>query len=924
MPSLMRSMPALDRRKALQLLAASMAAAAAACSRPEEEIIPYANMPEGLVAGEPTRFATSFPLAGYGRGFVGISVDGRPIKIEGNSRHPYSRGATDIFAEAEVLGLYDPDRAKIVRHGDAISTWDDFTTAWGQVETNARIALVTGRVVSPTTLSAIQALNARYPQFTWYRYEPINDDAARGGSRLAYGRMLDSLPRWEAADCILCLGADPLGPGPEQLHIARGFASRRKPPSRQRLMVVEPAWSLTGAAADLRLALPPDVIGEVGRAVANRLGGHAGEPALSSEARAFADRAADALSAAPGRAFVQAGAGQPPELHALCHWINGALKAPIDYVDPVDAVERDHGDSLKQLAHDLANNKVDALVIVEANPVYDAPDSFGIAKAISRIPFSVRIGLRHDETSAVSRWHLPLSHVLESWGDTRAVDGTAALIQPLIRPLYDTRTTEEILTLLSGGPAKKAYDLTRAPWQQSAGGDFEAWWRGALEQGVISGSAAKPLSAPSARFVPLPPPAKAAGLTLVLSPHPTLWDGRYANNPWLQECPQPFTKEVWGNAIQVSPEDAQRFGVSDMGAARLEVEGQTIETRASVMPGQVPGVIAATWGGGRSHAGRIGNGIGSRYFGLGPLPFAAARKGARLSAGTDITPLRSTQNHTRLSGRAEDLFPIARLADLSKPPPVDKELPTLLPRPSQGEYAWAMVVDADACIGCNACVVACQAENNVPVVGPEEISRGRDMHWLRVDSYARPEGAHQRQGFQPVPCMHCELAPCEPVCPVEASVHDHEGLNVQVYNRCIGTRFCEANCPYKVRRFNWFAYAGEQAYADEGAALKAQHNPDVSARGRGVMEKCNYCLQRINRARRTAQKENRHVAEGEMVTACQAACPTRAIHFGDLTNPESEVSRLRRDARHYTLLEELNTKPRTTYLKRLYADENDP
>jgi molybdopterin-containing oxidoreductase family iron-sulfur binding subunit len=921
MPSLSPS--ELDRRKALQLLAASMAAGVTGCSRPEEDIIPYANMPEGLVAGEPLRFATSFTLAGYGRGFLGISVDGRPIKIEGNPRHPYSLGATDVFAEAEVISLYDPDRSKIVRHGDDISTWDDFTAAWAGVKTDARVALVTGRIVSPTTLSAIQALNARYPQLSWYRYEPVNDDASRAGSRLAYGRVLDAIPDWASADSILCLDADPLGPGPEQLHIARNFSARRRPPSRQRLTVVEPAWSLTGAAADTRLPLRPELVGEVARIIARKLGATVGEPALPSDARAFADRAADALMAARGRAFVLAGAGQSPELHALCHWINGALNAPIKYLDPVDSVERDHGASLTALAKDLAKQQCDALVILEANPVYDAPDSFEIAKAISKVPLSVRIGLRHDETSAVTRWHLPLSHPLESWGDTRAVDGTAALVQPLIRPLYDTRTADEILALLAGAPVKKAYDLVQAQWRHSASGDFESWWRGALEQGVASDSAAQAVSAPSARAPFLPTPVKPAGLTLVLSLHPTLWDGRFANNPWLQECPQPFTKEVWGNAIQISPEDAERFAIADTDAARLDVEGQIIETRASMMPGQVPGIIAASWGAGRTHAGRIGNGIGKRYSGLGRVPFARTVRVARLSPGSDITPLRSTQNHTRLAGRTEELFPIARLVDLAKQNAESEPPPTLLPEPKRGEYAWAMVVDADACIGCNACVVACQAENNVPIVGPEEISLGRDMHWLRVDSYGRPEASHQRQGFQPVPCMHCELAPCEPVCPVEASVHDHQGLNVQVYNRCIGTRFCEANCPYKVRRFNWFAYAGEQAYGDESAALKAQHNPDVSARGRGVMEKCNYCLQRISRARRTAEKQNRHVAEGEMVTACQAACPTHAIHFGDLTNPGSEVSRLRRDPRHYTLLEELNTKPRTTYLKRLYADEDD-
>jgi molybdopterin-containing oxidoreductase family iron-sulfur binding subunit len=430
---------------------------------------------------------------------------------------------------------------------------------------------------------------------------------------------------------------------------------------------------------------------------------------------------------------------------------------------------------------------------------------------------------------------------------------------------------------------------------------------------------------PAARLPKIIHPSAASGLILVLSPHPTLWDGRFANNGWLQECPAPFTKEVWGNALHIAPEDAGQLGIADGDTVDILVGGETVTAPVVIMPGQAKGVIAASWGQGRPKAGRIGSGVGARYLGLGKEPFSRQFANVHVRKSANTVTFRSTQGHTRLYGRAEELFPIATLGQLThtegvKPP----QPPSLLPVPPRGDYAWAMVVDTDSCIGCNACVVACQAENNVPVVGPEEISQGRDMHWLRVDAYSQTQGDQARQGFQPVPCMHCELAPCEPVCPVEASVHDHEGLNVQVYNRCIGTRFCEANCPYKVRRFNWFDYAGEQAYAGEGSALKAQHNPDVSVRGRGVMEKCNYCLQRVSRARRTAEKENRTIAEGEMVTACQAACPTRAIHFGDLNRKESDVSQLRTAPEHYTLLAELNTRPRTTFLKRIYSDEEEP
>jgi molybdopterin-containing oxidoreductase family iron-sulfur binding subunit len=496
----------------------------------------------------------------------------------------------------------------------------------------------------------------------------------------------------------------------------------------------------------------------------------------------------------------------------------------------------------------------------------------------------------------------------------------ASLVQPLIRPLYDTRTVDETIALLLGREAR-GYDLTRAIWEPQAQGEFEDWWRRTLNEGVIAGTEAQPVTRGVA-LPQLPPAAQGPAYEIVLAPDPSLWDGRYANNAWLQECPKPFTRQVWGNAAQLAPEDAAQLGLTNDDTLEIALDGKPVTLPVSIVAGQARGVVATTLGGGRWAAGRIGSGIGARLCGLAPQPFARMLTEAKLGKSPDSVPFRSPQLHNHLVGAAEELFRITTVAALrgtqpAHPPPP----PSLLPIPERGEYAWAMVVNTDACIGCNACVVACQAENNVPIVGPDEITQGRDMHWLRVDGYTSVvTGQDTRSGFQPVPCMHCELAPCEPVCPVEASVHDHEGLNVQVYNRCIGTRFCQANCPYKVRRFNWFAYAGEQAYGDQAAALKAQHNPDVSARNRGVMEKCNYCLQRISRARHAAEREDRSIGDGEVVTACQAACPTRAIHFGDLNHTESDVSKLREAPQHYTLLEELNTRPRTTYLKRIYND----
>ena len=911
MPSLMP-----DRRHTLKLLATAMVTAS--CSPPDEPIVPYVDMPEGLVAGEPRRFATSLSLSGYGRGFLGICIDGRPIKIEGNPGHPFSLGATDVFAEAQVLSLYDPDRSTVVRHKENIATWDDVTTAWKKIPATARIGLVTGRIVSPTTLLRIEALKKRYPAITWYRYEPVHDDAERAGARQAFDRIVTALPDWQAADRVLCLDADPLGHGPDQLRIAHGHGARRMG-ARAHIHVVEPAWTLTGAAADFRLALRPELIPAVGCAIATQLGAGMPAMALPDAARLFAARAAKELSAAHGRALVLAGPAQPPELHALCHWINNRLAAPVRCHEPVDTVQADHRASLKQLADDLHGHRLDALIVLDANPVYDAPDGWKMAGAIAALPFSLHAASWEDETTSACTWHAPLNHALESWADTRALDGTASVAQPLIRPLYDTRTGDELLALLAGEQITRAHELVRATWAPHAQGDFETWWRQVLHDGVIAGTANEPFSLDEPRLPKMTAAPVPAGLTLVLSPHPALWDGRFAGNAWLQECPAPFSKQVWGNALSLAPEDAARLGVSDGETVAVTVAGQTIQAPVTVMRAQAEGVIASHWGHGRTRAGHIGSGVGIRWIGLGGQAFPRRLSGVQMEKSDTPVAFRTTQTHTKLAGRAEELFKIA--GKKTEPVPAPS---SILAVPPRGDYAWAMVIDTDACIGCNACVVACQAENNVPVVGPDEIAQGRDMHWLRVDSYAVPEGSAARQGFQPVPCMHCELAPCEVVCPVEASVHDHEGLNVQVYNRCIGTRFCEANCPYKVRRFNWFAYAGEQAYSNLGPALKAQHNPDVSARGRGVMEKCNYCLQRISRARKTAEKEDRTVREGEMVTACQAACHTKAIHFGDLNRSDSEVSRQREQPNHYTLLAELNTRPRTTYLKRVYAEDEEP
>jgi molybdopterin-containing oxidoreductase family iron-sulfur binding subunit len=827
------------------------------------------------------------------------------------------------------MSLYDPDRSKAVRIKVDIVTWDAFAAAahaqmdQERARQGAGLRIVSGRITSPTLLRQIGELLKQYPQARWVRYEAVSDDAAMAGAVAAYGKPLMARPRLADAAVVLALDADPLGPGPEQIANAHSFAQRRRADAQPflRLYAVEPNWTLTGANADHRLPLRPELMRNVALAIAATLRGDRSQPALPQEAARFAQAAATDLANSKGRALVMAGVRQPAEVHALVHWINAQLQAPVDLLAPVDPHPQSHAEALRGFADDLDKGRVETLIVLGANPAYDTAPTLNIGENLARVAFSAHVGLHDDETGALCQWHLPLSHPLECWSDLRGVDGTASIAQPLIRPLYDSRSAHEAVALLAGDASPSGYELVRNTWaDRTIDGSFEDWWRRTLHDGVIANSAAQLTSVNAPALPDLGPAQAAQGLTLLFKPDASVWDGCYANNAWLQECPQPFTKDVWGNTVDLAPADATRLKVSDGDIVRLAQDGRTIEGPARIRVGQADGVIAVALGYGRQRAGAIGNGIGFDAYALHGADTLWQLDNVTVTATGARQAIATMQDQHRLDGEDKDLYPILSLVELAqgKRPTGhgDEDKPSLYPPVRYDTYAWAMVIDTGACIGCNACVVACQAENNVPVVGPEEAARGRDMHWLRIDSYVVQP--NQPPGFQPVPCMHCEQAPCEPVCPVAASVHDGEGLNVQVYNRCIGTRFCQANCPYKVRRFNWFGYADGQEYADLGDEVtKAANNPDVTVRARGVMEKCTYCVQRISRARRTAEKESRIIAEGEVVTACQSACPTRAIHFGDRSRQDSRVDALRREPQHYALLGHLGTRPRTTYLARL-------
>jgi Fe-S-cluster-containing dehydrogenase component len=922
----------MDRRAALKLFSSGAALALASCGRPPEGVVPYVEMPERLVPGIPLRFATALALSGYGRGVIVTSMEGRPIKIDGNPRHPASLGSTDVFAEASVLSLYDPERAKVVRKAGQIMPWSAFEAALQDrmAQERARhgsgLAILTGRITSPTLVAQIAALRQSLPQMRWHRYEAVDDDAASQGALVAFNQRLTAIPRFAEARVALMLDADPIGPGPEQIRAGRDVIGARKSRVANeflRLYTVEPAWTLTGALADHRLPLRPALIRNVALAVARTLGATVPDAPLPDDAQGFVRVAAADLKSRIGHALVLAGPRQPAEVHALCHWMNSALRAPIDFIAPVDPVAAGHVESLHALVDDLHAKKTETLFIIDANPAYDGPADLNVGDAIDSVPFAAHLGAYDDETATRCAWQLPLSHPLESWSDLRAFDGTASIVQPLIRPLYDTRTAHQLIALLGGALAASSRDLVRSTWQSHAGtGDFESWWRQTLQDGVVPNTAAAKVAAPAPRLPQIAPAAATAtnanGFTLTLSPDPSVWDGRMSNNAWLQECPKPFSKEVWGNSLHIAAADGRRLNLVDGDVVRLTSGREAIEAPVIIRQGQAEGTIATTLGYGRTRAGVIGNAVGVDLYRLRTSQAAWAITNIDLARTGRSQDIFRTQQYFALEGEAKDLQPRVTLAQLASGHPlfasVDANPPTLYPPHDYDTYKWAMVVDTSACIGCNACVIACQAENNVPVVGPDQVAVGRDMHWLRIDDYV----VDGRPGFSPVPCMHCEHAPCEPVCPVAASIHDSEGLNLQVYNRCVGTRFCESNCPYKVRRFNFFGYADGEEYADLGAdILKAVFNPNVTVRSRGVMEKCTYCVQRISVARRDAEKENRSIRDGEVVTACQAACPTRAIGFGDLNNPKATVQALRHEPHSYALLGDLGTRPRTTYLARV-------
>jgi MoCo/4Fe-4S cofactor protein with predicted Tat translocation signal len=957
-----------DRRDFLRLMAASLALAGlSGCGRtPEQYLVPYVKQPDGLIPGKPQFYATVMPFGADAIGVLVESHEGRPTKIEGNPDHPSSLGATNAFAQASVLNLYDPDRAQTTTRFGEIKTWAEFLDSAQVIAAEAKstggegFRILTGTITSPTLAAQIQSVLALYPKAKWHQWEPAVGDGAREGAKLAFGRYVNTVYRVEKASVMLSLDSDFLGSGPGHIRYAREFSRRRKlngpNDSMNRLYVVEPTPSVTGASADHRLPLRASEVELFARALAGKLGlGGSAMPA--AEAEKWLDAVAKDLQNHKGASLVVAGEQQSAEVHALAHAINAALGnagMTVYYTESVEANPVNQLESLRELCADMYAGKVETLLILGVNPVYTAPHDLGFASLIGfdektkqkKVKNVVHVSSHFDETSELCDWHVAESHYLETWGDARAFDGTLSVIQPLIAPLYRTHSQREVLAAFTDKPGISDYDVLREGLKAAhPSADSEKFWRKTLNDGLVAGSAFAPINA-AAKFNPASlPPAKTTAadeIEFIFRPDPCMYDGRFANNGWLQELAKPITKLTWDNAALVSPKTAEKLALTHEVAARAGEHGKIYSnvidislsnskvTAASwTLPGQADGVIVLPLGYGRKKAGYTGTNKGFNAYVVRAstaLWTATAPASAIKKTGEDY-PLACTQYHFNMEGR--QILATGTLEEYKKNPgfahehheEVPKEL-SLYKEFSYPGYAWGMAIDLNSCNGCNACVVACQSENNIPVVGKDQVMRGREMHWIRIDRYY--EKAHSATGdpssydaslfnpetfFQPVPCQQCENAPCEQVCPVGATVHSAEGLNDMVYNRCVGTRYCSNNCPYKVRRFNFLRFQDW-----ETPQLKLLRNPEVTVRSRGVMEKCTYCVQRINNVRIESEKQNRPIRDGEIVTACEAACPTEAIVFGNANDPNSHVAKLKAQQRNYTLLGELNARPRTTYL----------
>ncbi len=1001
-----------SRRRFMQLMGASLAFAGAAgvggCRRWEEqEIVPLAERPEGYVPGVVRNFATAMEIGGVAQGLLATSHDGRPTKVEGNNRHPFNAGTSSVFAQASVLGLYDPDRSLNVRQGQAEKTWGDverlFKTGLEVGTNGATLRILSEASSSPTMARLRERIAQQFPMAKWYEYEPLALDNERLGLLATFGQMannqyLRTQAKLHQARRILTVDCDALVSHPAALRYARAYASGRRPEQARlsgqkgarnltRLYAVESSFTNTGAMADHRLPVASSEIPVVLAMLEAALNGTA--PTGTDKASVFVAALAKDLQENHGQSVVVVGQHQPPAVHSMVARINQKIDAvgrTLEYIlvdgppnaNPMEN-SRDSFAAIAALAKEMNAGVVKSLLILGGNPVYDAPADAAFATALEKVKTSIHLSHYFDETSAKATWHLPRAHYLESWGDARSYDGTVTMIQPLIEPLTRPnqpdeggRTAIEVVALLLKRSFVPGQELVKTTFDEKfrrrADGDKE--WQKALHDGYINGTAYRAQNPRKNNLprqaLPAPPQLGAQNLEVVFTASSHTHDGRFANNAWLHEIPNFITKLTWDNPALINPNTADELGIKHGEIIELSLGGKTIKVAAATVPGQAKYSIGLVLGHGRTRAGQVAGSIdddiASIGFDVNPVRTSAApyiATGATVKGTGKTILLAGTQSHWKLDKVGQDgldkrlpsliregSFPEFQVEpNFAKHRAHEVEMPidnkstkgngksmweehrydTRREGSKARRYKWGMAIDMDRCTGCNACLVACQAENNIPVVGKEQVAKSREMHWIRIDRYfSGPDLRDNPQiAFQPVNCQQCEMAPCEQVCPVGATLHSHEGLNDMVYNRCVGTRYCANNCPYKVRRFNYLDFlnrdeaVGGPLESARNQVRRLLFNPEVTVRSRGVMEKCTFCVQRIQNGKIAAKNAGRKLRDGEVQVACQQACPSDAIFFGDLNNKNSKVFAAHRSSRSFELLSEFNNKPRNHFLARI-------